>query len=108
MNRDSNKTLYERLTKARTVLGLGEEATLDEIKKTFQELIRKWHPDKAGGNSELHHEKSRAIIEAYKTIMEYCKEYRISFSRETVNRYRSDEEFWWERFGHDPMWGPCA
>lgn len=101
-------TLYERLTAARKVLDLGEEVTLDEIKSSFHDMIRKWHPDKAGGESEMHHEKSRVIIDAYKVIMDYCKNHRISFSRETVKRYRSDEEFWLERFGSDPMWGPGA
>lgn len=102
---NSQETLYERLTKARTALGLGEEATLDEIKRAFHDLIRKWHPDKVNNEHEIHHEKSSAIIEAYKAIMDYCKQYRISFSREAVNRYRSDEELWQERFGNDPLWG---
>jgi DnaJ-class molecular chaperone len=108
MNQNTYATLYDKLTAARTVLGLGEEATLDEIKRTYRTLIRRWHPDKACGDSKTHHDKSRAIIHAYKAIMDYCKEYKISFSRETVNRYRSDEEFWRERFGNDPMWGGGA
>ena len=108
MNQKVHATLYERLTAARNVLNLGEEATLEEIKAAFQNLIRKWHPDKAGDDTRVHHDKSREIIEAYKAIMDYCKKYKFSFSRETVNHYRSNEEFWLERFGNDPMWGGSA
>ena len=96
------------MTGARAVLGIGEEATLDEIKKVFHDLIRKWHPDKAGDDTRVHHDKSREILEAHKVIIDYCKDYKFSFSREAVSRYRSDEEFWRERFGNDPMWGPGA
>jgi hypothetical protein len=101
-------SLYERLREARETLGLGEEATIGEIRKNFHDLIRRWHPDKARGNHELHKSKSDAIIQAYKTIMDYCGDYRVSFSREAVSRYRSEEEFWWDRFGDDPMWGSGA
>jgi curved DNA-binding protein CbpA len=104
--RRPEQTLYDRLKAARETLGLGEEATMDEIRKAFHTVIRRWHPDKAGGKAgNLHEEKSREIIEAYRTVMDYCKIYKISFSRETVNRYRSFEESWWEQYGHDPMWG---
>jgi DnaJ-class molecular chaperone len=100
------QSLYERLKAARKTLGLGEEATMDEIKTAFRSLIRRWHPDKAVGNADgLHKEKSCEIIEAYKTVADYCKAYKISFSREAVSRYRPHEESWWEQFGHDPMWG---
>lgn len=108
MNKKAQTTLYERLTAARKTLDLGENATLDEIKTAFQDLIRKWHPDKAGNDTGVHHDKSREIIEAYKAIMDYCKDYKISFSREMVDRYRPDEEFWFEWFGNDSMWGSGA
>ncbi|MBN2035653.1 MAG: J domain-containing protein [Chitinispirillaceae bacterium] len=101
-----NQTLYDRLKAAREILGLTEEATMDEIRKAFHTRIRQWHPDKAAESAKaLHDEKSREILEAYRTVMEYCACYKISFSRETINRYRPFEEAWWEQYGHDPMWG---
>jgi DnaJ-class molecular chaperone len=106
MKGNIDTAFYVKLTEARRILGIGEEAALDEIKKTFHDLIRKWHPDKAGNNAGVYHDKSREIIEANKVIMDYCKDYRISFSREMVNRYQPHEEFWQEHFGNDPMWGP--
>ena len=100
-----DSTLYERLEHARGMLELGEEASVDEIKKAFHEKIRRWHPDKAQDAESEHDEKSRMIVDAYKTLMDYCSHYRISFSRETVERYRSEEEIWWQQFGNDPLWG---
>ena len=79
MKHNAERPLYERLKAARTTLGLGEEATIDEIKKKYHDLIRRWHPDKARGGSEMHRQKSRAIISAYRTIMDYCREYKVSF-----------------------------
>jgi preprotein translocase subunit Sec63 len=100
------QTLFERLQTARETIGLGEEATMDEIRHAFHDAIRRWHPDKAGDSTgALHVEKSRVILDAYRTITDYCAAYKISFSRETVNRYRPFEESWWEQYGHDPMWG---
>lgn len=84
---------------------LGEEASIEQIKKSFHEKIRRWHPDKAQHTESEHNEKSRLIVDAYKTLMDYCTNYRISFSRETVERYRSEEEIWWQQFGNDPLWG---
>jgi DnaJ-class molecular chaperone len=100
-----NTSLFERLTAARTTLGLAEEATQDEIKSAFRDLIQRWHPDKTNGDNDADAEKAREIIAAYKTIMDYCKKYKISFSKETAHRYRSPEEVWWEQFGNDPLWG---
>ena len=45
------------------------------------------------------------IINAYKTIIQYCEQYRFSFSREEVEKYVSPEEDWLKRFGNDPIWG---
>jgi hypothetical protein len=37
--------------------------------------------------------------------MEYCENYRFSFSREEVEKYISADEFWAKKFGNDPIWG---
>ncbi|MBN1306589.1 MAG: J domain-containing protein [Chitinispirillaceae bacterium] len=103
LSADTNR--YERLCESRKILGIGEEATVNEIKKAFHDLILRWHPDKVQGAGELHREKTYQITNAYKTIMEYCAEYKIPFSREVISRYCSEEEFWRERFGNDQLWG---
>jgi hypothetical protein len=37
--------------------------------------------------------------------MAYCHEYKISFAHQDVKQYLSPEEWWFERFGNDPVWG---
>lgn len=96
---------YEEIRRAREVLGLGEAATLPEIKNRFRTLLKEWHPDVSGEDQEVRREKTIAIIQAYRVIMDYCAHYRFSFSREEVERYLSPEEMWAKHFGRDPIWG---
>lgn len=49
------------------ILGLSEDASLDEIKKTFRELSKKYHPDKNQGD-KISEEKFKKISEAYDMI----------------------------------------
>jgi hypothetical protein len=37
--------------------------------------------------------------------MEYCNNYKFSFSKEEIEKYISAEEFWGKKFGSDPIWG---
>lgn len=47
------------------VLGLSEDASTDDIKKKFRELVLRYHPDK-GGDSE----KFIELLDAYKKLTE--------------------------------------
>jgi preprotein translocase subunit Sec63 len=96
---------YEEITKARQVLGLDESASLRDIKDKYRELLRAWHPDLSRDNEEIRKEKTVAIIHAYRTIMDYCEQYRFPFSREEIEKYISPEELWAKQFGKDPIWG---
>ncbi len=53
------------------VLGIKEGASYDEIKKSYRELAKKYHPDKYRDNplSDLAGEKMREINEAYDDLM---------------------------------------
>jgi hypothetical protein len=51
---------------------------------------------------------TRRIISAYETLLDYCRHYRYDFSEEVVKRHQSPEEWWFERFGDDPLWGSGA
>lgn len=52
------------------VLGVSESATMEEIKKAYRELVKKYHPDRYGDNplKDLADEKLREINQAYDTI----------------------------------------
>ncbi len=96
---------YEEITEAREILELPETATLASIKSNYRRLLSKWHPDKCEENRDECEEMTRRIVSAYKAIMDYCLGYRFSFSEDTVKRHLSAEEWWFDRFGDDPLWG---
>lgn len=96
--------LYEKITRAREFLELPERATRKEIKGNYRRLIRKWHPDRCNDDPEKCEKMTRAVIEAYRVITDYCDHYRYSFEEEEVNNYLSGEESWMARFGDYPSW----
>ena len=53
------------------VLGVSRNASIEEIKKAYKELSRKYHPDSYVGNplSSLAEEKFKQVQEAYDAIM---------------------------------------
>mgnify|MGYP001578254364 CR=1 FL=1 len=58
----ANKNYYE-------ILGLGNSASQDEIKKAFHKLAHKYHPDKKGGDEA----KFKEINEAYQVLSDERK-----------------------------------
>jgi DnaJ-class molecular chaperone len=96
---------YQEITEARKLLGLPERATMEEIKTNYRNLIREWHPDRCKETMEKRTEITARIVAAYKIIIDYCNHYRFSFSKKEVGNHLSEEEWWFERFGNDPLWG---
>lgn len=101
------KTKYKIITEAREILELSECATMQQIKENYKRLIKEWHPDKNKNDKQSYEENTKKIIAAYKTIIEYCKNYSYSFSKEEIEKYIDDQEWWFKRFGNDPVWGNC-
>ena len=99
---------YQKITEARKILELAEESTFAEIKRNYRKLIRQWHPDRCRKDKELCQEKTVEIVAAYKTITAFCDLYRFSFSKEEIDNYLTDQEWWANRFGNDPLWGKAA
>ena len=90
------------------LLDIPEKASISEIRKIFKELMFKWHPDTCKADKEVCAEKTHQIQDAYKTILAYCEQFPISFSREEMDKIRPQDDairFWYERFGDDPIWG---
>ncbi len=71
-----------------SVLGVGRNATDDEIKKAYRELARKYHPDNYAGNplADLVEEKMKEVNEAYDAIQ---KERANASSSSSSGRYSS-------------------
>jgi curved DNA-binding protein len=78
------------------ILGVGRDATADDIKKAYRKLAMKYHPDKAKGDKKQAEEKFKQISEAYAvlSVPEKKKEYdefgsqvfRQKFSQEDIFR----------------------
>jgi curved DNA-binding protein CbpA len=90
---------YEQLLKAKTLLSLGEKASLAEIKNHYKKLIRKWHPDNNPDNQEEANVMSAQINTAYKILLEYCKNYEYPLDEESLKKATlSPQEWLKERF----------
>ena len=37
--------------------------------------------------------------------MDYCNHYEFSFSKEEIEKYVTEKEWWSMHFGKDPVWG---
>jgi len=96
---------YQNIMEAKEVLNLPDRASMKEIKSNYRALINKWHPDKCKENHEQCNEMTRKINSAYDIIITYCNHYKYSFAEDEVRTYLSAEEWWFERFGNDPLWG---
>ncbi|WP_410207836.1 J domain-containing protein [Fusobacterium sp.] len=62
----------EDLTKYYTILGVSKEATKEEIKKAYRDLVKQHHPDKFANNpteKEYHENKLKEINEAYEKLI---------------------------------------
>jgi hypothetical protein len=96
---------WAEIKAAADLLGLGERASLAEIKKAYRRLSRKHHPDvqkSAMQNSEqiAMHE----LNEAYQKLLQYCARYRFPFIPGDDVQLEG-EDWWFERFGQDHLWG---
>ena len=69
--RQTQRKDHSRFTReerrALSVLGLGEDATLKSVRSSYSKLVRRFHPDRNGGDRS--HEKHLGeVIEAYQAL----------------------------------------
>jgi len=93
---------------ASKVLGLGEYASIDDIKKKYRELMKRWHPDSCKDDIAKCKERAAEIAHAYEVVMVYCEHYRYSFNEKDITDNlpmgAKLREKWEKQFGNDPMW----
>jgi len=82
----------EEIQQARKMLGLGECATLSEIKNAFRDMAKKYHPDKCREDKNYCEEMMRKLNEAHETILAFLSSYRYCFNQKPA------EEEGWEDF----------
>ena len=99
----TRKTRRERILAARDLLGLGDSATIAEIKKAYRDKAKENHPDTAGPDNPGEISMAR-LTEAYETLIDYCQDFKIPLEP-SADDPTDDEDWWMNRFGNDPLWG---
>ena len=81
------------------ILGVTFDATQDEIKKAYRDMMKKYHPDKhTEENSEFYENKTKEINEAYEVLgneqrrREYNIDYVLYEEREARRKERKEQE----------------
>jgi len=92
---------YADLQESLWVLGLGERATLREIKTRHRELVKRHHPD-TGNASDT--EMIRKVNSAYRIVFDYVSAYRFSFAEEDFYEQNPEARIW-RQFADDPLCG---
>ncbi len=74
------------------VLGVHEGSSIEEIKKAYKDLVRKYHPDQYQNNplSDLANEKLKEINEAYDSLMKSYENSNAGSSNYN-NGYQGDD-----------------
>ena len=92
---------YAELKNSLQLFGLGERATLGEIRARHRELVKRHHPDTGSDGDE---EMIRKVNAAYKLLLDYVAAYRFSFAEEEFFEQNPEERLW-RQFMDDPHWG---
>jgi DnaJ-class molecular chaperone len=88
-------TDFKKIEEARKILGLGEDATLEEVNGAYRSLARKYHPDRCeDGRKKECEEMFKKISAAADIIMSYCAGYKYSFREKDVKRNTMDREYY--------------
>ena len=86
---------FKRIEEARKILGLGEEATIEEVKEAFRDLSLRYHPDRCKDKDKKQSEEMyKKITYARDVIIGYFASYRYSFKEKDVKKnIMSKEEY---------------
>ncbi len=84
-----NKIKPEQVRMAKDLLGIQDTASANEIRKSFLEKAKQFHPDKNGGIE--HKENFKAIKDAYKILLDYLSTLEINSKDESIS-FISDEK----------------
>jgi len=96
----AKKINFQEIDAARKMLGLGEDASMNQIKAAYRALAKKYHPDTTQEAKEVAEETMRKLNDAFQTLMGYCLHFPISFKKEDM-RTLDPEELLYEQFKDD-------
>ncbi|MDD4909671.1 MAG: DnaJ domain-containing protein [Candidatus Omnitrophica bacterium] len=84
---------FKQIDEARKLLGLGEYASLEEIKDAYRDLSLKYHPDRCKEADKKRCEEAfKKINHAMDIIGSYCANYRYSFNEKEVRKNSMSKE----------------
>jgi len=94
---------------AADILGIAETASITEIRSRYRALAKEWHPDVSENDPDNTHVFFFKQKTAYEILIRYCLQYPIPFCPEDLVQAPDSEPMdrWMERYGDDPIWGPC-
>jgi DnaJ-class molecular chaperone len=92
---------YAELRESLRIFGLGERATLREIRTRHRELVKRYHPDSCNDDDP---DRIRKVNAAYRVLREYVESYRFSFSEDEFYEQNPEERIR-RQFMADPVWG---
>jgi preprotein translocase subunit Sec63 len=98
------KSEWQKIAKARDLLQLEELASLKQIKSAYRRMSKKYHPDLKAGE-EGTSVAMPDINDAYMVLLDYCQNYRFPLTPNKTDQPVEPEDWWMDRFGHDPLWG---
>lgn len=94
---------WREILAAKELLGLGDQASMQEIRTRYRQLAKRLHPDLALAAERV---KMQEINAAYALLLEYCATVHIPLAPgDEPSRSMEPEEWWFDRFGEDPLWG---
>ena len=97
---------WDEIAEARRVLGLGETASLKEIKAVYHRLSKERHPDARPDQRRQAEAAMSALNQAYGVLLAYGESFPLPLSPDGEHAAPLDAEDWWlDRFGEDPLWG---
>ncbi|MBN1526416.1 MAG: DnaJ domain-containing protein [Candidatus Omnitrophica bacterium] len=86
---------FQQIDRARKILELGEDATMEEVKDAYRRLCLKYHPDRCGEKEKKHcEEMMKKVNHAKDVVMMYCAGYRFSFKEKDVKKNVMDREMY--------------
>lgn len=84
---------FKKINEARKLLELEENASLEEIKKSYRRLSLKYHPDRCKEEDKKNCEEMfKKINHAMDVIENYCIKYKISFKEPDARKRSMDKE----------------
>ena len=99
--------VFQQIDRARILLSLGEDATIQEIRQAYRRLALKYHPDRCKESQKSQFEEmSKKINQARDVLLTYCAGYKYSFRKRDVEKNVMDKEVYQhlKRF-YDGWWG---